>query len=311
VNYQNYGFFFQLHSSSLRVAEFTLGGRFDYNTLFGGVFNPRLGVVLKLDEKLKVKILYGTSFLAPSPWKAYSTFGSFDVTTSGGTTEFTSSFFHLPNVNLRPERLTSGEVNLFFFCTKQLNFSFGGYYNSIKDLINIQAPQGSGVFKGVSVAYVEKAINQGLAHTYGGTATVSYTEDIARAKLHFTASYSYTNGAVDNKPLVLAAKNTIKSSIDWSYPRLSFSLRFIYRGESNSVIVDTANQYQTNKPFSVLNLFTRYTVLERKKISASVNARVNNILNARYYHVAAGQDSFYATPQDPLRAELGLTLAIK
>ena len=313
LNYRNYGGFFQLFSKAIRFTELTLGGRFDYNTRFGKVFNPRVGIVIKPTEKIKIKLLYGTSFLAPCPWKAYSTFGSFNVTstTSGEVTGLSSPFFHIPNTDLKPERMASMEGSVILFPTKNFFFSVGGYFNQITDLINIQSPQGPGEFKGVQVDYIEKAVNQGLARIYGGNIQATYKIEIGKSQVNWGASYTYTDGKIDNNSLVLAAKNTWKSTIDLTFQKISTSLRFVHRAKSNSTILDSTQHYLTNNAYLILNFSARYQLFERKNFNMALSLRINNLTNARYYNVAAGQDSFYATPQDPIRTDIGLSINLK
>lgn len=312
MEYQNYGTFMQVHSKVLPRTELTLGARFDYNTRFGSVLNPRFGVVIKPVEKVKVKLLYGRSFLAPSPWKAYSTFGSFDITTApdGSVTGLTSSFFHIPNTGLNPERLYSTEGSIIFFPSHSLTISVNAYYNKIGDLINLQAAQGPGTFRGVPVDYIEKAVNSGDAHTYGGTIQASYTREISDHHMSLNASYSFVDGKVDDHPLVLASRNTAKAVAEWSYRKLSASLRLISRSSTNSVIPDV-DHYLSSKGFTILNAYVRYQLIEKPGFIAVLSVRGDNITNAHYYNAAAGQDSFAATPQDPLRTALGFTVNFK
>jgi iron complex outermembrane receptor protein len=312
LNYQNYGVFIQFHSSAIKFTELTLGGRFDYNTRFGQVLSPRFGMVFKPSEKLKIKLLYGRSFLAPSPWKAYATFGAFQPQVQDGKiTGLTSPFFHIPNTSLEPEKLSSMEGGITFLPSKLLLFSADVYYNRIHDLINIQAGQGPGSFKGVAVANIETAVNEGLAHTYGATFNATHVLQLGKDQLSLNTAYSYTGGDIDDKPLVLTAKHTIKTAIDWSHDPFSISLRWIYRSRSNSVVRDTEGRYLTNDAFSTVNVFARYAVMEREDFSLAVSSWINNVLNTRYYHVAAGQDSFPATPQDPIRVSLGASLTFR
>jgi iron complex outermembrane receptor protein len=312
LNYQNYGAFIQFQSSAIKYTELTLGGRFDFNTRFGRVLNPRLGVVFKPSEKIRVKLLYGRSFLAPSPWKAYATFGSFALTVADGkVTGLTSPFFHVPNTSLEPEKLSSMEGSVTYFRDKHLSFSVDAYYNRIHDLINIQVGQGSGSFKGVDVAYLEKAVNQGLAHTYGGTVNATYWLKLGKNQVNINASYSYVDGDIDGEPLVLAARHTFKSVIDWSRDPFSVSLRLTHRTRSSAVVRDDEGNHLTNQSFSVLNLFARYQLLERENFSLAFSSWINNLTNTRYYHVAGGQDSFAATPQDPIRISAGVSLTFK
>lgn len=312
LNYQNYGAYVQFNSALVKFTELTLGGRFDYNTRFGGVFNPRLGVVVTPTPRIKAKLLYGTAFLAPSPWKAYSTFGSFEpAVANGSVTGLQSPFFHIPNTTLRPERLTSLEGGAVVFLTTRLTVSVDAYYNRISDLINIQAPAGTGTFKGVDVAYVEKAINQGLAHMYGGAFNISSVHQIAPHNLSLQLSYAHTNGDIAGKPLTLTARHAVKASADWSVHRFSLSTRLIFRTQSNSVIMDAEGNHIPNSAFAVVNVFARYKLIENEALDLSATLRISNLTNARYYNAAAGQDSFYATPQDPFRIEGGISLGFR
>jgi len=313
LSYQNYGAFIQVYSGAVKFVELTLSGRFDYNTRFGKVFNPRLGIVLKPTEKLKVKLLYGTSFLAPCPWKAYSTFGSFEVSTSadGKVTGLRSPFFHVPNETLRPERLTSFEANTTFSPHKYFLLSGDVYLTRIRDLINIQSPQGTGNFKDVPVAYVEMAVNEGLASMYGATLQMAYKRELGKTRFSWNMAYSYTDGKIDGKPLILTAKHTWKSVLDCTYGKLSASVRLVCRSASNSAVADSSQQYLTNRAFAVLNFFGQYQFLERTRFTMTLSLRAANLTNARYYNVAGGQDSFYATPQDPLRTEAGISVKFR
>jgi len=73
----------------------TLGTRYDQNSLFGGVFNPRMGIVLLPTHPLYVKFLYGRAYQAPTPWEKYS-----HVQT------------RVPNPDLTPERVQTFEFIL-------------------------------------------------------------------------------------------------------------------------------------------------------------------------------------------------------
>ena len=85
LHYANTGAFAQMQYAMTPRVTLTLGARGDYNTRFGGTFNPRLGLVARPTESTTLKLLYGTAFLAPSPYQAYAHYGSF-YSTDGGKT---------------------------------------------------------------------------------------------------------------------------------------------------------------------------------------------------------------------------------
>ena len=88
----------------------TLGARADYNTRYGATFNPRLGVVARPTSRTTLKLLYGSAYLAPSPFQSNVHFGSF-YSTDGGQT-YASSYWHLSNPDLKPQQKKTIEVNL-------------------------------------------------------------------------------------------------------------------------------------------------------------------------------------------------------
>ena len=115
LQYQNIGTFLQLRGQLWDLIEPTLGARLDYNTRYGWTFNPRMGVVLSPLRTLKLKLLYGEAYLAPSPYNAYQHYGAFIPTTADGkpggpVTGLTGPFWHLPNPDLDPEKLRSAEI---------------------------------------------------------------------------------------------------------------------------------------------------------------------------------------------------------
>ena len=110
LRYSNTGAYAQWQYAATPLLAFTVGARGDYNTRYGGTFNPRVGLVLKTDNDTTLKLLYGTAYLAPSPYEAYSHYGSF-YTTDGGAT-YASDYWHLPNPDLRPQQKKTVEANV-------------------------------------------------------------------------------------------------------------------------------------------------------------------------------------------------------
>ena len=72
--------------------------------VMGNTFNPRGGLVYKPRSDLTVKLLYGEAFLAPAPEFTFEHFGAFSDTTDADGL-YTSSFFFIPNEDLKPEKI--------------------------------------------------------------------------------------------------------------------------------------------------------------------------------------------------------------
>ncbi|MGK0316013.1 MAG: outer membrane receptor protein involved in Fe transport [Saprospiraceae bacterium] len=329
LNYWNFGSFAQFQYKPSDLFEMTLGTRYDYNSRYTGSLNPRLGIVIKPSDKIKLKLLYGRAFLAPSPWKAYVSFGSFkEVPDVNGEPSLAADFFHLPNPNLMPEKLNSLESSFTWLPNDRSKLVVGAYYNEIQDLISLQEiNQEIKLFKGVPIDLVETTKNEGGSITYGLTIhTVLQLLKTENRGIKIYTSYDYSDGHVeilqsdgsfDKKDLPLSAKHTFKSGLDFNFNRLTGSIRYIFRSKSNSVKtlrpdpnsqLDSSNNEFKHKAFGVINLFAKYRLNDKGKYKWSTFIKVNNLLNSRYYNVSGATDSFSATPQDPIRISGGVNL---
>jgi iron complex outermembrane receptor protein len=315
VEQKNVGSFFQLQSDIGSILKLTAGLRYDYNTRYGGATNPRIGVVLTPVEKFKIKLLYGESFLAPSIYKAFQHYGSFIPVDAGGnfsgdpstTVGLFGPFWHLTNPELNPEKLKTVELGLSYIGSS-FAFSSDVYYNEISNLIVSElAPPGE-TFQGVNMGDVERAYNSGEAKTYGFTFKIDSYHEFGKLKLQSYLAYSYSDGEVDSNPLPYSAKNTVKAGVMVKYGKLSFNPRLIYRSETtHSTETDANGNFQTNDSFVLLNIFTRYSFNK----TVSIFLKGTNVLDKRYYNVSLGQgESFYATPQDPIRLNFGVNVRI-
>lgn len=329
LNYQNFGSYAQIqYNISLKI-ELTAGIRYDYNTRFNKSINPRAGIVFKPSNVLKLKLLYGSAYLAPSPWKAYLSYGSFNETTDmNGNPTLESDFFHLPNPDLKPEKLQSLELSTIWLPDDRSKVSAGLYYNYINDLISLQEFDFNiHTFKNVPVALVETTQNQGTSQTYGFSASGVYSfikNDPTQLNMHL--SYDYSDGFIEIKQdddsflkrdLPASARHTIKSGIDYYTRRFSGNIRLIFRSKSNSVKTlrpnpgapaDASNNEEKHVAFAIVNAHAKYLLIQTNSMQGSGFIKINNLLNTRYYHVAAATDSFSATPQDPRRISAGFTL---
>ena len=106
--------------------------RYDQNSRYNGTFNPKLGLVFKPADKITTKFLYGSAFLAPSMFYAGQHFGSFSG--KDGNT-YTSTYFMIPNPNLKPEKIDTFEFNADYQLNKDFNIGLNFYHNTLKGII--------------------------------------------------------------------------------------------------------------------------------------------------------------------------------
>lgn len=316
VEYRNYGGYAQFQLSPAKWIELTIGSRYDYNTRFGGSVNPRLGVVMSTeDKKLRVKLLYGEAFLAPSPEKTFTQSASFSVRGIPGTprSERFAPYFRTANPSLQPEKLRTLESSVSYLLSPTLALAANGYYSQLDNLIGLAAADRTTTPVPLPVTTLETNVNKGKSDVYGLTTRLNYLQKFTYFSINAQVAYSFVNGDIDNQALLYAAKHTIKASLDISGARFSIAPRLIFRSASNSRLINPNNDdnYYTNSPFAVVNLFARVKVIDKKKSGKLyVYTRINNLLNLKYYNVLFGsEDGFPATPQDPQRVSVGVNWA--
>ncbi|MBN2694769.1 TonB-dependent receptor [bacterium] len=338
IHYQNFGSYAQIQGDFLdKKLLTTLGARFDYNTRYGKSFNPRAGVVVHPTDKSTIKLLYGEAFLAPSPYEAYQHYGSFVPVDQDGNfsidenfDRFIGPFWHLPNKNLKPEKLRTLEGGFSIFATDNIFIQLNGFYTQIDDLVLYQT-QLNQKFKGVDVSVAQTPQNTGSATIFGGTAKIDGIFKFSGVMLNPYISYSLVDGTVEGVErgvdkvditIPYTAKHTIKGGIDVEWSGLSLSLRGLYRTKSyhqdlvyaddGTITTGLDNPQVSNDSYFVLNGYISYLIFENKGFNFSVFSKVTNILDSRYYNVSiGGTESFDKTPQDPIKFMGGVIFEYK
>jgi iron complex outermembrane receptor protein len=325
LNYYNYGAYLQTQIVPWEFLDITVGLRYDFNTRFGGTFNPRIGFVFKPNTKIRFKLLYGSAFLAPSPQKAYAQSGSF----TQGEDGVSADFFHLRNPTLDPERLRSFETSFNYFINPNLAFSINGFYTDIEDIINFFGSVPDGFKQRLTefeVTELEIARNQGNQNIYGGTVRLNFLKKIGFWSINNYLAYSYIDGELEQETRIngqdslqvlkpfYTAKHTIKAGVSLTYKKLSISPRLIYRTGSVGELKNenNSNQFYKNPDFLVVNLAARYQIKNHRKYQVDIFTKINNLTNLRYYNVFIGnEEGFPLTPQDPIRIQTGVQWKLK
>jgi len=137
TTFRNTGIFLQailnpaeiLNSSFLEDLVITAGVRYDMHNMYDDVFNYRLAGVYNFNKSIYTKLLYGTSYKAPSAVQLYSNY-----ITVGGV---------IGNPNLKPEKAQTFEWSLGFQPLKDLSFTTSAFYNIINDKVELILPYGT------------------------------------------------------------------------------------------------------------------------------------------------------------------------
>jgi outer membrane receptor protein involved in Fe transport len=175
VRFHNYGTYIQLIARPFQRLTITGGGRYDYNTRFKGVFNPRLGMTYKLTSHSTVKCFYGSAFLAPSSFEMNNRFGTPSIRDIGEGPSLGFIWRQVPNPDLKPIHLESVEVT-YALNIGQLNLDVTAYYLWLRDAFSIKffgdstlRPYGLPIFRAA-----QQTVNSGRQEHYGLALDASY-----------------------------------------------------------------------------------------------------------------------------------------
>ena len=320
VRFQNTGAYFQAIYTPSKLIDFILSTRYDVNSRYGSSFNPRIGAVFRNpSSSFYFKALYGESFLAPSPSKTYKQDGSF----SGNETRVTDDIedrnvlytttYHLPNPDLRPEKLKTFEINSSAIISDNISLNLNAFSTKITDYINLFAE----VVPLYTVPNIycnnyTMSVNQGGLEIYGFSGGAQYfiKSDLGRFNLY--SNYSYIDGAhIDANeeiPLLYQAKHTLKSGVEFQAKKWSVSFRNLGRSGSLGV----SERLDKNPDFNTLNVNGSFSFTEKEHFKLRLTAEANNVFNATYYNVYyGGSDGMPRILQDPVRYMFGLKVDLK
>jgi outer membrane receptor for ferrienterochelin and colicin len=324
IEYSNLGVYGQGQFALTPAFTLTLGLRFDDSTRYEDAVTPRLGIVWQAAPRTTVKLLHGTAFLAPSPNQAYKHYGAF-YSTDGGQT-YASSFWHLPNPDLKPERRTTEEVDIRQGVGEHVSVWGSMFYSRFRDLVRYGQDRDdryTGFFQGWPVDFIEISINDGRQTTWGGSFGAESVQSFsAETRLSSSLSVSLVDGVVkyDDSPIrrQLGGMSPIQlqGAVEFQTGRWSVAPRVVMVGTQRALatggVVNGVEQRLTLKGYTTVNLNVR-----RQRLFKGVDAfvTVENALDARYrnlnYRAFSNPEEFVGSPQNPRRLTVGVDLQIR
>jgi outer membrane receptor for ferrienterochelin and colicin len=323
LRYANAGVFAQIRYAMTPRIALTLGGRGDYNTRYGGTFNPRLGLVAKATPGTTLKLLYGTAYLAPSPYQGYSHYGSF-VSADGGAT-FSSQYWHLPNPDLEPQRKKTVETTVSQELGPNLSLSASAFYSRFDDLIwaSDASKAYAGLYHGWPVDYIDFPVNEGRETTYGGTFQVEAMKSIAPDRqLRAHAGLSVASGRIwpedssaDSLPVGAMVPVQLRAGADIDWDRWQIAPRLAIVGKQRLLVTtagDDGPVRRTLDGYATVDVNVRRQTIF-KHLDAFVT--IENAFDRRYRSINerayANPEEFVGIPQNPRRITVGFDLRIK
>jgi len=331
LNYYNVGGFLQSQITLIEKIFLTLGGRYDYNSRYGGSFNPRAGVVYEINKNFSAKLLYGSAFLAPSPLAAFDQFGTFFSVDNGST--YQSFFFRLPNPNLKPQTIQTFESAV-AFNSRKFRANLNGFYSISNGLFDYgpDAVNGNlynGQYEGWPVAFIEVAVNRGEQINYGGTIQLDYRDNFGKSnRISSYISASYVDGRLNNLDangeelkieLPAISPWIFKAGVEVDLDRFSFSVRgtFVDKQYSYARRQSDDTKRQRLQGYMLVNTNINYRVSNYLNLFL----QTRNLLDQRFYTVnlgaspesslqgAAAQAEFaQGAPQNPIRIMGGFNI---
>ena len=153
-NFENIGIYMQMvfnpgeffKMNFLKGLDITAGYRFDYHNIYDNVFNYRIAGVYTINENLSTKLMYGTSFNAPSSVQLY-----------------TNSVYPgdiVGNPDLKPEKAKTLELAFMGGIKSKLFFNLNFFYNEIDDKIEYLLPYGD--VSNITAANISKIYSAGV-----------------------------------------------------------------------------------------------------------------------------------------------------
>jgi iron complex outermembrane receptor protein len=252
---------------------FDAGLRHDIEPLSGGVTSPRLALIYAPDPSRSLKLLYGSSYRAPSAWEQFASQANVQE----------------PNLDLKPERIRTAEIVLEQTIRNHLRLTAAAFQYRISDLIDETPDPSSGLLQFRNVGRVQSRGAQFEAEQAwdnGARLRASYSYQLAQ---DLNARDSGTDSLLLDSPRHLAKLNLtgpvplgpLRAGLEVQ----SMSRRRTLSGEvaghtvTNLTLTDPAVTQSLAASFSLYNLFdTQYA---DPASAALANAGLDSIPQAR------------------------------
>jgi len=299
--HENWGGYFQDNWKIDEQWRLVTGLRYDNDSQYGDSLNPRLSAIYKYNDKNLFKLLYGHSFLAPSPDTAFRHFGGFsDFNTETGLWE--SHFFRAPNPNLKPEKLRSLELNYEHQFNSDNHIKLVPFYTWVDDVIRMSADDTPQQFiPGAQIGFTESEKNSGQLHIYGLDIAINNHIQFDTVQLKNWLYLSYVDGKQKEggvySELPMTSKYKLKGgmSIIWHEDyTISPQLYWIGASTNNEIDPNDLNKHPMVPSYVVADLHLEAQLTPELKIICDTY----NLLDNKYSN-AMLQGPNIALPQAP------------
>jgi len=312
-NYYNVGGFVQAEYIPIEKISIVLGARYDYNSVFSGAFNPRAGVVYRATSKLTFKALYGTAYIQPSNYYRWENWAN-------------PFAMHIPNENIKPEKLQTIEFNTNYFINKNVSVRASIFRNDMTDIIRpIPAdpqegnypyynPLRTAIGASTSSGFVEINGNLGKMYSQGVELDVNFQI----SKILTSLGYTYLDGEdmENNTKLAKTSQHKLNWNIAYTTKKFNIALTTRYYSDVNTTNTNTlyGNTGSGDKSLKFAGA-TIFYANAYYKINKSIRLQLacGNMLNTKHYGAAPYGESIWIqsrAPQALRKIIVGITFNI-
>ncbi|CQR74388.1 Colicin I receptor precursor [Sporomusa ovata DSM 2662] len=244
-------------------------------------FNPKIGLVHKVNNKLTLRSSIGKAFRAPNVYELAKDW------------ESSTGAIYKCNPDLQPEEATNYEVGLDYQANKSLLAKLNLFHTDVTDAIDKKT------YTNVAGRTVYQYINSGKAKVNG--LEIGLTKRLSQAWSSFL-NYTYTDAQVTesstapenvDKQMANVPKNMFNVGFDYTQDRWQGSLIGSYLSETNSPSKQGQTGYGTYESYFIVNTKISYKMTKDTMLSLSVD----NLLDREYY-------SYYVAPSRTTYLEL-------
>jgi outer membrane receptor for ferrienterochelin and colicins len=251
------GVYVQTQYSPSEIWTITGGLRYDYNSVWKGVFSPRIGAVIEPTSGLILKGFFGTAFLEPSARILYGGWAG-----------------SISNDKLEPEKMRTFEFSGAY--TKNI-FSVGlnWFYNVAPDAIGVGAgkvPINLGKRRMIGTEFYGKILLRNL-----GPAITKLRGDLYISQIKSEEDLGDTGDYTETGNMAPIKVKLIGTILLWNKWSLSLQNRYISEIETVS-----SNPIKKIDAWFVSDFFTQVNDFPIKGLSVGI--KVYNIFNKDYFH---------------------------
>jgi iron complex outermembrane receptor protein len=310
MRYSNTGLYAQGVYKPFSKLVITAGARFDYNTRYRSLLNPRVGLVYLPSKNTNLKLFYGSAFLAPPPSRVFEHYGTFFPIDDSGKV-WKSAFWQLPNTNLGP--VTAHSIDLVF---KQkvgdFNISFSAYHIWLSNLF-FRVPDAlytkiyNGEYQGKPVDFIQVSINAGEQRNYGGTLAIEWQKKLLKNnELRLNGVIGYIEGQQVFEGNIIEipyiATLQYRAQAEWTSQKFSVVARLIAMNAQRTAAANEAGDRHLTLPgYWILHLSGGYQVLKPLRVSV----HLTNVADQRYFNMheeaLVDKSTHQGIPQNPFR----------